>query len=69
MTFQAFCYGALAISNCVMAWSFYKFSNVGVHEMKQIRRSTDVVRYHILRGVLEKKKTEWENGERHSPGK
>lgn len=62
MTFQAFCYGTLAASNCLMAWSFYKFATVGIKEMKQIRRSTDVVRYHILKEVHDKRKAELDRG-------
>lgn len=58
MTFDKFCFGVIALSNCVAAWSFWRFSREGIKEMREIRRSTDVVRYHILRGVVEKRRAE-----------
>jgi len=58
--FANFCWAVIAISNVAAAWSLYRFTTVGISEIKQIRRSTDVVRYHILREVTAKRKAELE---------
>lgn len=58
MTFDKFCFLVIALSNCVAAWSLWKFSGEGLKILREIRRSTDVVRYHILRGVVEKRRAE-----------
>lgn len=48
----------VAISNAIAGYSLWRFSKLAIPELREIRRSTDVVRYHILRSVREKRKAE-----------
>lgn len=50
----------VAISNCIAAWSFWRFVKHAIPELRAIRRATDVVKYHILRDVHDKRKAEIE---------
>lgn len=50
----------IAISNVMAAYSLWRFVNHAIPELRAIRRATDVVKYHILREVHDKRKAEIE---------
>jgi len=54
------CWFVIALSNAVAGYSLWRFTREAIPQLRRIREGTDVVKYHILRQVHDKRKAEIE---------
>lgn len=62
------CWIVIAVSNALAGYSLWRFTKEAIPQLKEIRRATDVVKHHILRGVVERKREELRGGKTPNQG-